>query len=65
MLVGFLTCAQEQNPSATSAQVAASGYWSQVHTVQVTLTFTTQFGNQVGQAQSTTWVQNIGLKNQS
>ena len=49
----------------TAAQVAASGYWSQVHTVQVTLTFTTQFGNQVGQAQSTTWVQNIGLKNQS
>lgn len=49
----------------TAAQVAASGYWSQVHTVQVTLTFTTQFGNQVGQAQSTTWVQNISLKNQS
>lgn len=49
----------------TAAQVTASGYWSQVHTVQVKLTFSTQFGNQVGQAQSTTWVQNISLKNQS
>lgn len=48
----------------TAAQVAALGAWAQVHTVQVTLTFTTQFNNQVGQAQSTTWVQNISLKNQ-
>lgn len=48
----------------TASQVTAGGYWSSVHTAQVTLTFTTQFNNQVGSAQTTKWAQNISLKNQ-
>jgi type IV pilus assembly protein PilW len=52
----------------TAAQVAAAqggtGDWSSVHTVQVTLTFATQFGNLGGSTQNTQWTQMISLKNQ-
>jgi len=48
----------------TAAQVTAGGYWSSVHSVQVKLQFATQFGNQVGQTNNSTWVQTISLKNQ-
>jgi len=48
----------------SASQVTAGGYWSSVHTAQVNLTFTTQFNNLVGPAQTTKWVQTISLKNQ-
>lgn len=47
----------------TATQVAAAGAWSAVHAVQVTLNFTTPFGNAVGTT-SVPWVQTISLKNQ-
>jgi len=47
----------------TATQVAAAGAWSAVHSVQVTLNFTTQFGNVPGST-SVPWVQTISLKNQ-
>lgn len=47
----------------SATQVTAAGAWPAVHTVQVALTFVTQFGNQPGST-STRWTQLISLKNQ-
>ncbi|WP_296227887.1 PilW family protein [Ralstonia sp. UBA689] len=46
----------------TAAQVTAGNFWPSVHTVQVKLTFTTQFGDQGGATKL--WTQTISLKNQ-
>lgn len=47
----------------TAAQVTAGNYWPSVHSVQISLTFTTQFGDQGGATHL--WTQMINLKNQS
>ncbi|KHK56145.1 pilus assembly protein [Ralstonia sp. A12] len=48
----------------TATQVTTANAWPVVHTLKVTLTFSTQFGNLVGPSQTTTWTQLISLKNQ-
>lgn len=47
----------------TAAQVTAGNLWPSVHTVQIKLTFTTQFGSETGLAPKP-WTQTISLKNQ-
>nr|WP_279196736.1 PilW family protein [Ralstonia mannitolilytica] len=47
----------------TAAQVTTGNLWPAVHTVQVTLTFATQFGSETGQAPKP-WTQTISLRNQ-
>lgn len=47
----------------TASQVAAGNLWSSVHTVQVKLTFSTQFGSESGSVPKP-WTQMISLKNQ-
>ena len=49
----------------SAAAVAAAGYWSQVRTAKVTVTFANPYAEHAGQPPTLSWTQTISLMNRS